>query len=239
MIILTILAVISAIFLVGLWFLRNIWFHRDPDHSGTEQDDGAIRSPVYGRVAYIRKIENGSVQSTKLGETIPISDISKEDWPEDQPHCAGWLIGIAMTPLDVHFQYAPIAGQMGTIVHHEHGRNLPMFDFWEYVRITWLRRHVQLFAKKYVFENERQTMWVQGSKVKVGLILIADKFVSKISTYVRPKDHVQAGHKLSFIARGSQVDLLICGHPANFSICVTEGQAVAGPLTVIARLKVD
>lgn len=225
-----------AIFaMAGLWFLRNVWFHRDPDQSQTPQEDDAIRSPVYGRVAYIRKIENASVESVKLGERIPIKDITYEDWPEDVGNGGGWLIGVAMTPLDVHFQYAPLAGDMGRIHHYQHGRNLPMFDLWEYIKITWLRRWIQLFAKRYTFENERQTMWVVGKHAKVGLVLIADKFVAKITTFVKTGETVPAGGKLSFIGRGSQVDVVVCGH-GDLQVLVKEGDYVCGPLSVLARL---
>lgn len=216
-----------------LWFTRKVWFYRDPDHSRTPQDEDAVRSPVYGRVAYIRRVADGVVVSEKKGEGIPITDITKEDWPSKSG--SGWLIGIAMTALDVHYQYAPLPGKMGRITHYDHGRNLPMFDLWEYVRITWLRRAVQLFGKRYVFENERQTMWVHGQKADVGLVLIADKFVSKITTYVATDSGVPAGGKLSFIARGSQVDVVVCDCP-DLQVLVKEGDAVSGPASVLARL---
>jgi phosphatidylserine decarboxylase len=229
------LLIVIAVWVIGLAFLRKVWFHRDPTHAA-DQDDLTVRSPVYGRIAYIKRVENGSVESVKLGERIPISDITKEEWPCEQPDGNGWLIGIAMTALDVHFQYAPVAGRVGKIVHHQHGRNLPMFDLWEYIRITYLRRAVQLFAKRYVFENERQTMWIDGQRVKLALILIADKFVSKISTFVKTGDEVPSAGKLSFIGRGSQVDVVICGHP-NLEVLVREGQPVSGPNTILARLR--
>mgnify|MGYP000103045095 CR=1 FL=1 len=244
MLLLYILVGVAAAFLAGVWFLRNVWFHRDPAHV-VDQADGTIRSPVYGRVAYIRQVSGGVVVSEKLGEEIRISDITKDDWPNAGSESSavlpeagngdGWIIGVAMTPLDVHFQYAPIPGTMGKIVHHQHGRNLPMFDFWEYFRITWLRKHVQLWAKKYVFENERQTMWLQGARARIALILIADKFVSKISTFVKEGDSVESGGKLSFIARGSQVDVLICGQP-DLEVLVREGDPANGPNTVLARI---
>src|SRR5207237_936045 len=82
----------------------------------------------------------------KKGERILIEDITKEKWPPEFPQGDGWLIGIAMTALDVHYQYSPLPAKVGEIFHHSHGRNLPMFDLWEYVRITWMRRGVQLFA---------------------------------------------------------------------------------------------
>lgn len=213
-----------------LWFTRKVWFFRDPDHSGTEQNLSVLMSPVYGRVAYIRKIKDGIVISEKKGEEIPISDITKDDWASGTGD--GWLIGIAMTALDVHYQYAPLPGIMRKIVHHNHGRNLPMFDLWEYVKITWLRKGVQLFAKKYVFDNERQTMWIEAEKARVALVLIADKFVAKITTYVKEGESVRGGAKLSFIGRGSQVDVVICDSP-DLQVTCREGDAVSGPLSVL------
>jgi phosphatidylserine decarboxylase len=214
-----------------LWFTRKVWFFRDPDHSQTKQNLSELRSPVYGCVAYIRRIKDGVVISEKKGEEIPISDITKDDWASGTGE--GWLIGIAMTALDVHYQYAPLPGKMNKIVHHNHGRNLPMFDLWEYVKITWLRKSVQLFAKKYVFENERQTMWIDAEKARVGLVLIADKFVAKITTYVKEGEVVKSGGKLSFISRGSQVDVVVCDSPDLQMLC-SEGDAVSGPRTVLA-----
>ena len=227
------IAVLALCALGFVWYTRKIWFFRDPDHTATEQRETVLRSPVYGRIAYIRRINGGVVESKKKGEGILISDITKEDWPDGAG--GGWLFGIAMTALDVHYQYAPIAGTVRSIRHFSHGRNLPMFDLWEYVKITWLRRGVQLFAKKYVFENERQTMWIESPRVRVALVLIADKFVSKITTFAREGCQVRAGEKISFIGRGSQVDVVVCGEP-DLAVTVAVGDAVHGPNTVIATL---
>ncbi|HVL38035.1 MAG TPA: phosphatidylserine decarboxylase [Fimbriimonadaceae bacterium] len=232
---LSILAGLALGFLAFVWWMRNVWFHRDPDHTKTDQEHLLLRSPVYGRVAYIRQVQGGKVVSEKLGEEIPISDITKEEWPAEHPDGNGWLIGIAMTALDVHFQYAPLPGKIGRVTHIQHGRNLPMFDFWEYVRITYVRRAVQLWARKYVFENERQTMWIDGERARVALVLIADKFINKITTFVQQGQAVPSGGKLSFIGRGSQVDVVVCGQP-NIEFLVKEGDAVYGPSTVLAKL---
>jgi phosphatidylserine decarboxylase len=175
------------------------------------------------------------VVSEKLGEPIPVKEITKTDWPADAPSGDAWLIGIAMTAVDVHFQYSPLPGEMGEIRHFQTGMNLPMFDFWEYVKITYFRKGIQLFARRYTLENERQTMWIAGRLAKVGLVLIADKFIDKITTFTKPGATVPSGGKLSFIGRGSQVDLVVCGHP-DLQVLVQEGQAVHGPLTVVARL---
>lgn len=226
---------IAAVAVGYVWFTRKIWFYRDPDHSKTPQESEILRSPVYGVVAYVKRIESGVVVSDKKGEEIRISEITKEDWPREYAEGDGWLIGIAMTALDVHYQYAPLPCTVVSIRHHSTGRNLPMFDLWEYIRITWLRQAVQLWAKKYIVENERQTFWLASDRVKLALVLIADKFVDKITTFVSEREEVPGGGKLSFIARGSQVDVVVCGHP-GLEPLVSVGQAVHGPLTPIARL---
>lgn len=234
--VLTAIVVVVILGLAYVWYTRKVWFYRDPDHGTVAQDSDVVLSPVYGVVAYIKKVKNGQVVSDKKGEDIAITDIAKTDWPSDQPGGDGWLIGIAMTALDVHYQYAPLPCQIKSIYHYQTGMNLPMFDLWEYVRITWLRQFVQLWAKRYVLENERQTFWIQGDQVKAAVILIADKFVDKITTYVHEAESAAAGAKLSFISRGSQVDVLICGCP-ELEVMVHEGQPVKGPLTQLARLR--
>lgn len=221
---------------IYVWYTRKKWFFRDPDHGDLAQEDDILLSPVYGIVAYVKQVKDGVVVSEKLGESIPISDITKTDWDGDPTAGNGWLIGIAMTALDVHYQYSPFPASIKSIFHYQTGKNLPMFDLWEYVKITWLRQFVQLWCKAYVLENERQTVWLTGKKAKVALILIADKFVDKITTYRKVSDVLSAGSKLSFIARGSQVDVLVCDQP-NLEVLVSPGDPVHGPQTKIARLK--
>lgn len=228
------LVVVSLI--AVLVFLRTVWFHRDPEHTVHSHPNEEILSPVYGIVAYIKKIEKGRIVAEKKEETIEINEITKDDWPNEFLDGSGWLIGIAMTALDVHFQYAPLSGEIVSINHKTTGRNLPMFDLWEYIRITWFRKWVQLIGKKYLLENERQTMWLQTKHAKIALVLIADKFVDKITTFVKVNEQVKQAQKLSFIGRGSQVDVVICGHH-DLELKVTPGDAVKGPNTTLACLK--
>lgn len=234
LIVLIFLAIVVC-FAALLWFLRKIWFYRDPDYSQTSQNHDVILSPVHGIVAYVKKIRNGIIICEKNGENIPIREITKTDLPSKNPNGEGWLIGIAMTALDVHYQYSPIPARIEKIQHIPARTNLPMFDLWEYVRITWFRRLVQLFGKKYLLQNERQIMWLQGERIKLGLILIADKFVNKITNFVSTGDALPAGGKLSFIARGSQVDIVV--FEPELQILVRPGYKVKGPDTRLALLR--
>lgn len=229
-------ALLAALLLVILVFgaavfIRTVWFHRDPHHPRVPQDDEVVRSPVYGIIAYVRRVEDGVVTAEKKGEEIPLPELTKEQGAK-----TGWLIGIAMTALDVHFQYAPIPAVVESIYHHRTGRNLPMFDLWEYVRITWFRRWVSLWAKRYLLENERMTFRLRGERLTLSLVLIADKFVDKITPFVKAGDAVAAGGKLSFIGRGSQVDVFIPETP-GIEIVARPGDRALGPRSVIARVR--
>lgn len=238
--------VIAAVWAAVLYFLQRIWFYRDPIRI-TPQTNEAVVSPCDGQVVYIRRVTDGVITSEKLGQAIRVDEITHADWPNSaEPDAAqggaprtGWLIGIYMSPLDVHFNYAPIRGTVAGIVHNGAKLNLPMVDLWEYVQLTYLRRAVDLFAKRYALENERQTVFIEGQltggALKIAMVEIADKFVNKISTYIRVGDEVRPGQKVSFIERGSQVDLFLFAENVEFLVGV--GDQVYGAQTPIARLK--
>jgi phosphatidylserine decarboxylase len=199
------------------WFLRKVWFYRDPLRI-PPPDPNLILAPVFAE---------------KLGRSIPITEITRADWEGVAPE--GWLIGVYMSPFDVHYNYAPIAGTVRRIVHTPARANLPMVDLWEYVSMAWLRRAVDLLGKKYHLQNERQTIFIEGERVRVAVVEIADKFVNKITTYVQEGQCVQPAQKLSFIERGSQVDLLIFSRAVE--ILTHTGAQVYGGQTPLARVQ--
>ncbi len=226
-----VVVLVGALVMGYVLFTRRVWFYRDPVHRDIPQDPHGVLSPVYGVVSYVKRICDGVVISEKGGERIVLEELTREE----VPFRSGWLIGIAMTALDVHYQYAPISGDVVRICHKPARVNYPMFDWWEYIRITWLRKNVDLFARKHALENERQTFFLESPFTKLVLILIADKFVNKIRTFVKEGDRVLAGSKLSFIARGSQVDVFIPFEDVR--VCVQPGERVRGPRTVLAFLE--
>jgi phosphatidylserine decarboxylase len=109
-----------------------------------------------------------------------------------------------------------------------------MVDLWEYVSMAWLRRAVDLLGKRYHLENERQTVFIENERVRVAMVEIADKFVNKITTYVQEGQCVRPAQKVSFIERGSQVDLLIFSR--DVEILTHTGAQVYGGQTPVARL---
>jgi len=214
--------------LLGLQlFLRRVWFYRDPPRHPPAQP-GAVLSPADGIVLYVRPFANGEVVAQKGGTGIRVEEILRLGLPRTE----GWLIGVYMSPLDVHYNYAPIGGEVVEVAYTPTGVNLPMVGFLDYVRLSYLRRAVDLLAARYRLTNERNTVVFRDGDHTVAAVEICDRFVNRITCFVRPGERVRAGQKISFIDRGSQVDLVIFD-PAATVHCRT-GDRVRGAETVLA-----
>jgi phosphatidylserine decarboxylase len=210
-----------------LWWFRNVFFFRDPARE-IPRGSNLVLAPADGRVMYLHPVTAGEVTSTKRGESIPISELAKTEIADS----FGWLLGIYMTPFDVHFNRAPVDGAIRTLHYHRTGANLPMVDLWEYVSFTLLRRAVDLFTARFHLENERLTMRIENRQAVCVLILIADRFVNKITRFFEEGAYIRKGEKISFIARGSQTDLFLAGPRLVFKI--RPGDQVYAGKTVIA-----
>lgn len=226
-----VLAAIVALFVLGSQFLHRVWFYRDPVRTPDSSAPGTIVAPASGRVVYIRRFEEGMFFAEKLGEHIPLPEITGCESPNGR----GWAAGIYMSPLDVHYNYCPYPATVERIHRKRAAVNLPMLDLWEYVRVVWLRRMVDMFARRYHLENERNTIILDGG-VKMAVVLIADKFVSKIRCFVTEGQKLDYSDKLGFIERGSQVDLIVFADDVDWDVRVN--QQVHGGKTVLGRVNV-
>jgi phosphatidylserine decarboxylase len=228
-----IVGAVVALFFAANLFLHKIWFYRDPPRRPERDEPGVIIAPASGRVVYIRRFDDGAFYSEKLGEHIHLPEITGCD----NPARSGWGIGIYMSPLDVHFNYCPYPGTVERIHRKDASTNLPMLDLWEYIRVVWLRKMVDMFARKYHLTNERNTIFLNCNSVKMAVVLIADKFVSKIKCFVGEDEKLAYSQKLGFIERGSQVDLIVFADAVEWEVEVN--QQVHGGQTVIGRLPAD
>lgn len=225
-----IVIMVVALWVGALLFLRKVWFYRDPPRS-PEREGGVIVAPADGRVVYIKRVQDGEVCAEKLGERIPLPEITGVD----SPGRTGWAIGIYMSPLDVHYNYCPYPSTVEAVHRRPSAVNLPMLDVWEYIRVVWLRRMVDMFARRYHLENERNTILLDADGLKMAVVLIADKFVSKIKCFVQEGEQLPYSRKLGFIERGSQVDLVLFADDVDFEVEVN--RQVYGGKTVIATLR--
>lgn len=233
-VLLALLSLLWALLWIGIYYyMKQIHFYRDPQRSPDDADPNAIVSPADGRLIYIRQVQDGKIVSEKLGTPIELTEVTK--FPGNGELKEGWLMGVYMSPADVHFNYSPMAGRVSAVYRHQAKTNLPMVDRWEYINFMLLHKAVDLFAKRFHFENERATLLIERPDLKTLVVLIADKFVNKIKLHVDEGQSLQKTDKLGFIDRGSQADLFIAKN--DIEIIAKVGQKVYGGKTVVARVK--
>lgn len=186
-------------------------FFRNPTRiiSGNEND---IVSPADGRVIYIKELEVNQIPVTiKKKRVASIQEITKTDILE-QP-C--YLIGIAMTLFDVHFNRAPIDGKV-ILVKHSPGTS------------------IGLNIPESTLTNERNTtVFQRADGIKAGVVQIAARGVNRCIVMSKEGDLLSRGQIFGKIRWGSQSDLII---PRNCEIMVREGDQVFGGSTIIAKL---
>jgi phosphatidylserine decarboxylase len=193
---------------VGLFFFR---FFRNPKRviSGDRND---IVAPADGRIIYIKELEiNQAPVSIKRKQVANISEITKTDILS-QP-C--YLVGIAMTLFDVHFNRAPIDGEI-VLIKHTDGTA------------------IGLNTPESTLTNERNTVvFRREDMVMAGIVQIAARGVRRCIIMTKEGAKVTRGEIIGKIRWGSQTDLII---PRNTDIKVREGDQVYAGITVIGKL---
>jgi phosphatidylserine decarboxylase len=186
------------------------WFPRDPVR--TLPPDAVIVAPADGRVVYVAGVEAGVVPiSIKKQRQIPLNDIIKG---RDRPR-QGVLIGIFMSPFDVHYQRSPISGIVREVSYHAAPYNHVLGSM--FLR-NLFRIQPMHTRSPHITENERNIIHIVGDDDEAYVVQIADQQVSKIDCYIAPGDGVTIGQKIGMIRRGSQVDLFLSGRtPADFA----------------------
>jgi phosphatidylserine decarboxylase len=203
--------IFAPILVVGLSFcLTMIRFWRTPNRRVSASENQII-SPADGNVIYIKRIEKGEIPiSIKESSFTELSELVKTDLLNTP--C--WLIGINMTPFDVHKNCSPINGQI-TLNKHYKGRFLSLKD------------------PMSLSENERNTYVIKNDKIQVGVVQIASKKVRRIDSYVSEGHEVFKGQWIGMIRFGSQVDVIL---PIECKVNVNLKQQVYARKTIIAEL---
>jgi phosphatidylserine decarboxylase len=201
------------------------YFFRDPARQPPAGRN--VVSPADGRVVYVRPVAAGALPNpVKAGVTVPLDDWLGAAAPEG----GGTLIGIYMTPLSVHFNRAPIAGQIAAVVPRAaQGENLSMAR--AFMRLVWRMPPFEA-GSGHILQNARNTIVIAGD-FPVVVIQMADRFVREIDCFVTTGQRVAKGDKLGFIRMGSQCDLFIpAGAQAKVS-CQPGDEVLAGE-TILA-----
>ena len=102
----------------------------------------------------------------------------------------GVLLGIFMSPLDVHIQRSPIAGIIHEVSYHRALYNHVMGSMF----LRNLLRIQPMYTKSpHIVANERNIIHIRGSNQDAYVVQIADQQVNKIDCYVGPGNEVAVG----------------------------------------------
>jgi phosphatidylserine decarboxylase len=186
-------------------FWRYIWFFRNPARV-TPLVEGVV-SAADGTVVYVKTVEPGApVVSIKQGLAAKLVDIVHEDAAAPK-----LLIGVFMSPFDVHHNRAPVTGEVEFVRHYPgRGANLHMGPMhWRILR----GREPYYEGSAHIVQNERTVTKIngrlKGADLPCYVVQIAAKTVAGIDSYVKPGDTVERGAIFGMIRIGSQVDLVL------------------------------
>jgi phosphatidylserine decarboxylase len=189
----------------GLLYWRYIWFFRNP--SRTPPVVEGILSPADGTVVYVKTVQPfEEVVVIKQGVKATVQDILREDDPSPK-----LIIGVFMSPFNVHYNRVPLSGRVEFIRHHPaSGKNLAMGSMHWRTLLNWPPHYINSL---HIVQNERKVTLIkgqyQGTELACYVVQIAAKTVSGIDSYVREGDEVKRGDIFGMIRIGSQVDLIV------------------------------
>lgn len=198
--------VLAGIFLAaGCLYWRYVWFFRNPPR--TAPAEAGLLSPADGTVVYVRKVEPGEdVVVIKQGLRATVQDIARED-----DGAAKLVIGIFMSPFDVHYNRAPLGATIDFIRRHPAaGENAHMGPMhWR----TLFNVEPRYANSVHIVQNERAvTRFVgeyRGEILPFYVVQIGARTVNGIDTYYQPGERVERGTTFGMIRIGSQVDLIV------------------------------
>jgi phosphatidylserine decarboxylase len=209
-------------------FWRHYWFFRDPPR--TPPAAPGLVSPADGTVVYVRHVRPGEdVVVIKEGVPATVRDIMHEDI--DEPKL---VIGVFMSPFDVHFNRAPLDAAVSFIRHHPaRGGNAYMTEMhWR----TLLGLEPYYAGSVHIVQNERTvTLFdgeLHGARLPVYVVQIGARTVNGIDSYFRPGDRIARGVTFGMIRVGSQVDVVVPLR-GNLSARVRPGDRVRAGETIL------
>jgi phosphatidylserine decarboxylase len=169
-----------------------LYFFRDPiRHLPEGFKDTDVLSPGDGRVMLIQEIDENEFLKSRAK-----------------------LIGIFLSPLNVHVNRIPCSGKV---------------SYFKYVKGDYIRAYEHSSSQR----NERTEIGISSIKFKVLFKQIAGYVARRIVCELKEGDNVTAGEKFGMIKFGSRVDVIV---PENSKIKVSVNQKVTGGETILAEV---
>ncbi|MDJ0790658.1 MAG: phosphatidylserine decarboxylase [Acidimicrobiia bacterium] len=221
------LSVGIGILVIAVRAYERWWFPRDPERA--VDPSARVVAPADGRIVYVAHVEKGAAPiAIKDRREIPIDEIVKGD--ERPPE--GTLIGIFMSPFDVHHQRSPIAGTVTEVTYHPAPHNHVMGSMFLRNLIGMEPLHVK---SPHIYDNERNVIRIDGEDLSAYVVQIADQQVNKIDCTVGEGQPIGIGDRIGMIRRGSQVDLFVPGlRPGDFPALAVGAKVYAGSTVLLS-----
>jgi phosphatidylserine decarboxylase len=163
------------------------FFFRNPERS-VPLAPGLVLAPADGRITIVR--------------------------PADADHSES-LVSIFLSPLDVHINRAPIAGEI--------------------VEIAYKKGKFMMATKdESRLLNEQNRVTIKGDHMTISCTQIAGILARRIVCWKRRGERVECGERFGMIKFGSRTDLLM---PPEIEIVVKVGMHVRGGETIIGKNK--
>jgi phosphatidylserine decarboxylase len=167
------------------------FFFRDPERQ-CPTDDTLIISPADGRVVVVAPVEPDVKDS-------PVQ------------------ISIFLSPMDVHINRSPIAGEITDFVYKPGAFHVASRDIAS-------------------VENEQNIATIKGRLVTIQIRQIAGILARRVVFWKKQGDSVALGERVGLMKFGSRMDVIV---PAGVEVLVRKGDRVTGGVTVLARVPCD
>ena len=200
----------SALVAVGLlfWLEAETWFVQLVGVLGLL--DVVLIAQFFRIPKRVPVAEEGQILCPSDGKVVVIEEVEEPEVFGDKRI----QVSIFMSPLNVHAQWAPMAGEV-THANYHPGKYL----------VAW--------HPKSSTENERTTLVINGARGPVLFRQIAGAVARRIRWYIEPGQQVELGEEVGFIKFGSRIDVFL---PLGSDIHVGLEQKVKGRETVLATL---
>jgi len=185
-------------FLLGFWPVAVLlgilaafmgFFFRDPERR-PPLDPNVVVAPADGRVTRVK----------------PVGEVEGR---------SSTLVSIFLSPLDVHINRAPIAGEI--------------------TNVAYTRGKFLMATKEDAsLVNEQNALTIKGERITIVCKQIAGILARRIVCWKRAGEKVALGERFGLIKFSSRTDILL---PANVDVVVAVGARVRGGTTIIGRIR--
>ncbi len=165
------------------------FFFRDPERD-CPVDNRIVVSPADGRVVSASRV-----------------DARASDSPTQ--------ISIFLSPLDVHINRSPIAGEIVEVVYKPGAFHVASREIAS-------------------VENEQNVVTVRGEKLTIVFRQIAGVLARRIVLKKKTGDRVALGERIGLMKFSSRMDVIL---PAEIDVLVRKGDRVIGGISVLGRLR--